>query len=76
MRTTIDIPDGMYRRLKAKAAADGKPVKALILRGVDHILTTADKVPKRKLVAPVIASTRPGSMQLDNARIYEIISFP
>ncbi len=40
MRTTIDIPDAMYRRLKARAAADGRPAKALILRGVLRLLAS------------------------------------
>jgi hypothetical protein len=31
MRTTIDIPDAMYRRLKTRAASEGRTAKALIL---------------------------------------------
>jgi hypothetical protein len=75
MRTTVDIPDGMYRRLKARAASEGTPAKALILRGVERILE-AESPSKRRIVAPVIRSKRPGTLVLDNARIYDIISFP
>ena len=75
MRTTIDIPDGMYRRLKARAATEGKPAKALILRGVEHVLDS-DPSPGRKVVVPVVRSKRPGTLRLDNARIYDVISFP
>jgi len=75
MRTTIDIPDGMYRRLKARAATEGKPAKALILQGVEQVLDSAPSTP-RKIVVPVVRSKRPGSLRLDNARIYDVISFP
>jgi len=77
MRTTIDIPDAMYRRLKARAATEGKPAKALILRGVEQILASKAKAaPPNRLKLPLIRSKRPGTLYLDNARIYEIISFP
>ena len=75
MRTTVDIPDAMYRRLKARAAAEGKPAKALILKGVEQVLNTSTPSGK-KIVVPVISSKRPGSLRLDNARIYDVISFP
>ena len=34
MRTTVDIPDPVYRRLKTEAAQRGCSVKELVLRGV------------------------------------------
>jgi len=66
----------MYRRLKARAAAEGKPAKALILQGVEQVLKGQPPSAPRKLKLPLIPSKRPGSMYLDNARIYDIISFP
>ena len=33
MRITIDIPDPLYRELKAKAARQGRSVKEIILKG-------------------------------------------
>ena len=76
MRTTIDIPDAMYRRIKARAAAEGKAAKALILHGVEQVLKGQSSTARRKLKLPIIQSKRPGSMYLDNARIYDVISFP
>jgi len=73
MRTTIDIPDAMYRRLKARAATEGKPAKALILKGVEQVLRS-DASPGTRVVVPVVPSKRPGSLRLDNARIYDLIS--
>jgi plasmid stability protein len=77
MRTTIDIPDAMYRRLKSRAAREGRSAKSLILRGVEQALKEpAAAAPRRKLKLPLVASKRPGTLRLDNARIYDLISFP
>lgn len=76
MRTTIDIPDGLYRRLKARAAKEGKPAKALILKGVEQVLNGDSAGTGHRLKLPLIRSKRPGTLYLDNARIYDVISFP
>lgn len=38
MRTTVDIPDETYRKLKARAALKGSTVKELVLRMVEREL--------------------------------------
>lgn len=76
MRTTVDIPDVMYRRLKTKAASEGGSVKALILGGVEQVLRARRQKSRRTVVLPIVRSKRPGTIRLDNAKIYEIISFP
>ncbi len=77
VRTTIDIPDGMYRRLKAQAAHEGRPAKALILQAVEHVLSRkAAASEQRRVRLPLVRSKRPGQLRLDNARIYDVISFP
>lgn len=76
MRTTVDIPDQMYRRLKSRAASEGRTAKELILRGVEQVLAREHRTPNRRVTLPIVASKRPGAVVLDNARIYEVISFP
>ena len=76
MRTTVDIPDAVYRRLKARAASEGSSAKALILRGVVGVLKEKPRTSQRRVTGPIVPSKRPGAMRLDNARIYEVISFP
>ena len=76
MRTTVDIPDAVYRRLKARAAREGLSAKALILRGVVRVLKEQPRRSHRRVTGPIVPSRRPGTMRLDNARIYEVISFP
>ncbi len=77
MRTTVDIPAPLYRRLKSRAASEGSSAKKLILRGVEHILgAQPSKSARKHRKLPLIHSKRPGTVHLDNARIYEVISFP
>lgn len=76
MRTTIDIPDAIYRRLKAQAATEGRSVKALILRGAEQALAPKTTDASRRVTLPLVRSKRPGSLRVDNARIYDVISFP
>ncbi len=76
MRTTVDIPDGMYRQLKSRAAREGSSTRALILRGVKEVLKKTER--KRAGVPvslPIVRSRRPGTVAIDNARIYDI-AFP
>lgn len=75
MRTTVDIPDSLYRELKGKAANEGRSVKELILRGVEQELK-GRRTRSSRVTLPVVRSKRPGSMKLDNAKIFEIIPFP
>jgi len=76
MRTTVDIPDAMYRRLRTRAAREGSSAKALILRGVKEVLKAKQRKAGRRVSLPIVRSKRPGSVELDNARIYEVIAFP
>jgi hypothetical protein len=75
VRTTIDIPDEMYRDLKVKAAHEGKPVRMIVLRGIQHELEVGGKRPVRKLKLPVIRSSRPGTLELTNEQIDELTAF-
>lgn len=75
MRTTVDIPDPTYRKLKVKAAQQGCSVKRLILSGVDALLS--DRPQKRAPIRlPLFRSKEPGTLDLTNDQIYEIIPFP
>ena len=76
MRTTIDIPDVLYRRLKAQAAAEGRSAKSLSLHAVEHALAPKSGSRRERVTLPLVRSNRPGGLRLDNARIYDVISFP
>jgi hypothetical protein len=75
MRTTVDIPDPLYRKLKAKAAENGCSMKEMILRGVEQELSPVR--PRRgRITHPILPSKQPGTLHITNEEIYEIISFP
>jgi hypothetical protein len=77
VRTTVDIPDAVYRRLKSRAAREGSSTKKLILRGVEKVLSEGPRKSKgKRLKLPIISAKRTGIIRIDNARIYDIISFP
>ncbi len=76
MRTTVDIPDSLYRDLKSKAAREGRSVKELILRGVEIELQLTPRRRRRPVSLPLVRSKQPGTVALDNAKIFEIIPFP
>ena len=75
MRTTVDIPDGMYRQLKSRAAREGSSTRALILKGVKEVLKAGRRKTGAPVSLPIVRSKRPGTVALDNVTIYDI-SFP
>lgn len=76
MRTTLDIPDTKYRRLKTKAAREGTSVRQIVLRGVDRELSGDAPRSAKKLAKPILKSYAPGSICIDNEQIYDLIGFP
>ncbi|MGQ0569340.1 MAG: ribbon-helix-helix protein, CopG family [Armatimonadota bacterium] len=62
MRTTIDLPDALYRSLKARAALSGVTMRDLIRHLVEQGLrqpgATSEAVPGRREPPPVIIPPR------------------
>jgi hypothetical protein len=74
MRTTVDIPDPIYRQLKSRAALQGCSVRQLILQGVEAGLDGETGQPRKGRVSlPLIKSRQPGRLRLSNKTINEII---
>jgi hypothetical protein len=76
MRTTLDIPDTKYRRLKTKAAREGTSVRQIVLRSIDKELESGAAKKVKRLAQPVLKSHAPGSIRLNNEQIYDLIGFP
>jgi hypothetical protein len=75
VRTTIDIPDEIYRDLKIKAAREGKPVRQIVLRGIQRELDPGTALlPRKKFKIPVIPSAHPGTLHLTNEDIDDILA--
>lgn len=55
MRTTVDIPDPIYRQLRVRAAKHGRTIKDLLLDGANAVLATPEaEAPMKKLKLPLI----------------------
>lgn len=75
IRTTIDIPAPLYRKLKEQAALRGKSIRELVLAGVKSVLLQARPARSRRVRFPLIVSGGP-KVDLTNEQIYEYIEFP
>jgi hypothetical protein len=76
MRTTIDLPDGLYRKAKAFAALKGLTLKQFLIRVVERELATNNVTIENKRVRlPLIPSKRPGSVDLSGDRLSRILDW-
>ncbi len=75
VRTTVDIPVSLYRRLKEQAAAQGRSVRELILAGAQSSLTEGKRPRPKRVRFPLIVSKGP-KVDLTNEQIYERVKFP
>jgi hypothetical protein len=75
MRTTLDLPDPIFRDLKMKAAAEGLTLKELLTGFVENGLygsSESEKKPVRSPLPPPRESTGHVIPSLTNAEIDEI----
>ena len=75
IRTTVDIPASLYRKLKEQAAAQGRSIRELILLGVRVTLIEGKHPRSKRVKFPLIASDGP-KVDLTNEQIYEHVEFP
>jgi hypothetical protein len=75
VRTTVDIPANVYRRLKEKAVLQGHSTRELILQGIDLVLHQQQRPSPKRIRFPLIPSTGP-KVKLTNEQIYEYVEFP
>ena len=55
MRTTVDLPDNLFRRMKAKAALEGTTVKQFVQRAVEREIAEPPASKKaRRIKVPII----------------------
>ncbi|MGA2166699.1 MAG: hypothetical protein ABSG62_00715 [Terracidiphilus sp.] len=78
MRTSIEIPEPIYREMKIAAATEGTTIREIILEGVAIRLRNRSAAAKqdRNPRFPVLRSKNPGSLKLGEEGIYDYIPFP
>ena len=66
MRTTIDIPDAVFRRAKSAAALEGKTLKRFVVDAITHELGDGAGGPQesRRVTLPLVRSRNPGSLSI------------
>jgi hypothetical protein len=75
IRTTIDIPEPLYRKLKIEAAEQGRSVRELVLAGVHNALSRKPSRRRNRVKFPLIVSKGP-KVDVTSERIFEHIEFP
>ncbi len=75
VRTTVDIPAPLYRKLKTQAAARGNSIRELILAGARSVLLQSERPRPKRVRFPLITSKGP-KVNVTSEQIYEHVEFP
>jgi len=75
VRTTVDIPRPLYRKLKQQAAAKGSSIRELVLSGVKTVLLQGQRPRSKRVRFPLVVSEGP-KVNVTNEHVYEHVEFP
>jgi hypothetical protein len=74
MRTTIDLPDNVFHRLKVHSANQGISLKKYVTRVIERDLEQSGKKSiKKHTEFPLVHSKHPGTIQLNSEKIAAIL---
>lgn len=74
MRTTIDINDALYKKVKVTAAMNGLTLKEFITRAVKHELESSGTgFESRRARLPLVPSENPGSLVISSDDIAAVL---
>lgn len=73
MRTTIDIPDDLFRAAKKKAADNGEKLKDVYIRALEREVGVVPARKGHRVKFPLIHSDAPGTVRLTNEDIADIL---
>lgn len=71
MRTSLDIPDPVYREIKMRAESERRSIREFILEGVAMRLGSGDSA-AQSLKVPLSYSTRKGKLVTTNKRLSDL----
>jgi hypothetical protein len=66
MRTTIDLPDALFRKTKAEAALRGSSLKDLIIRAVEREVSQPAITRTKRVELPIIKSWKGPKLDLSD----------
>jgi hypothetical protein len=73
MKTTIEIPEPLFRQAKAKAAMDGLTLRDLFVRGLQLAVQTPSTTPKHRATFPLIRAAK-SAPRLTDEEIYAALN--
>ena len=74
MKTTIEIPESLFRQAKAKAAMDGLTLRELFVRGLQMAVQSPTNTLKRQRAAfPLIRATK-NAPRLSDEQVYTALN--
>ena len=77
VRTSIDVPRELHRRLREAAARRGCSARQLILASIERAVQTETARPRRRLsLDPPLIPPAGRRIDLTNEQIYELIELP
>jgi hypothetical protein len=79
VRTSIDLPRDLHRRLREAAARKGCSARQLILASIQRAVLEATPVPPRRRLSldpPIVPAAGRKPFDLNNDQIYQLIEFP
>lgn len=79
VRTSLDIPAGLHRRLREAAARKGSSARQLILRSIERAVEESEpRRPGRRLSLdpPLVPADGRKPFDLTNDEIHALIEFP
>jgi hypothetical protein len=74
MRTTIDLPDDLLRRVKSKAALRGETLKGFIRAAIEKEISRETAGNSFRMKLPLIKSKNPKTLSLTNIEIETLLS--
>jgi hypothetical protein len=74
MRTTVDLPDPLFREAKARAARRGENLKEFFRRAVVNELGRVPAKAPRQVAFPLLDSKQPGALNLSNDEIDQMLA--
>jgi hypothetical protein len=74
MRTTIDLPNDLFRQVKSKAALRGKTLKAFVQAAIEKEVSAKDPKSSFRVKLPIIKSRKPKSLSLTNSQIEDLLA--
>jgi hypothetical protein len=74
MRTTIDLPNDLFRQVKSKAALRGETLKEFVRAAIEKEILVNAPASSFRVKLPLIKSKKPKSISLTNAEIENLLA--